>query len=87
MPVVLARSYRGRASLQSGALVFALAPCISAKPLWWLTDAQHRLKLGPLHTSAALRRTHLSQFYHLLLTPGFFSILIALFVPCSSAML
>ena len=30
MPVVLARWYRGRASLQSGAMAFAPAPCISA---------------------------------------------------------
>ena len=31
MPVVLARSYTGRASLQSGARAFAPAPCISSQ--------------------------------------------------------
>src|SRR5580765_5379604 len=56
MLVVLARSYRGRASLQSGALAFAPAPCTSAA--WERQGSSNRSARVP---KRKLARRFLSQ--------------------------
>ena len=59
MPVVLARSYRGRASLQSGALAFASAPCISAA--WQRQGSGNRSANPPACRKRKLARRSMSQ--------------------------